>query len=89
MPVKLEKDDVKKLDMLVRLGIFKNRSQAIRSMLRDGLNQKTAAIPMTDLGGISSVVELMLRLASRGFDVVRITSRASAGEIVAEGRQRL
>lgn len=36
IPVKLEKEDIKKLDVLVRLGVFEKRSEAVRSMLRDG-----------------------------------------------------
>jgi Arc/MetJ-type ribon-helix-helix transcriptional regulator len=89
VPVKLEKEDVKKLDMLVRLGVFKNRSQAIRWMIRDGMNKKIESLPQADLSGVEPVVELMLRLASRGANVIRITSTETAGEIVAEGRHRL
>jgi len=85
----LEKADIKRLDMLVRLGIFKNRSQAIRSMLREELERKGATIPFADLSGIAPVVKLMLRLASQGVEVVQIRSARPAGEIVGEGRQRL
>lgn len=89
MPVKLEREDVAKLDILVKLGVFKNRSQAIRSLLREQLEKKIAAIPQADLTGVRPVVDLMLRLSSRGVKVVRITSRKSAAEIIGEGRQRL
>jgi len=89
VPVKLERDDVKKLDTLVKLGIFKNRSQAIRSLLRDQLEKKIAALPQADLTGVGPVLDLMLRLASRGVKVIRITSRRSPAELVGEGRQRL
>jgi hypothetical protein len=44
---------------------------------------------MLDLSGTDPVVELMLKLASRGADVVRITSKKTAAEMVSEGRQRL
>jgi Arc/MetJ-type ribon-helix-helix transcriptional regulator len=89
VPVKLEKEDVKKLDMLVRLGVFKNRSQAIRWMLRDGMDKKIESLPQIDLSGVEPVVELMMRLASRGANVIRITSAKTAGEMVSEGRHRL
>ena len=88
VPVKLEKEEVKKLDTLVRLGIFKNRSQAIRRMLREGIEKKIATLPQTDLSEIAPIVELMLQLTSRGVDVVTITSPKTAAEIVSEGRQR-
>ena len=89
LPVKLEKEDVKRLDVLVRLGIYKNRSQAIRAMLREGLDRKMAEVPMVDLSGTGVAVDLMEQLASRGMEVIRITSRKSAAQIVAEGRERL
>jgi len=86
VPVKLEKEDVKKLDTLVRLGIFKNRSQAIRWMVKEGIEKKIAALPHTDLSGIGPIVELMVKLASRGVDVIRITSPKTAAQIVSEER---
>jgi len=89
VPVKLQKEDVQKLDMLVRLGVFKNRSQAIRWILREGMEKKIAALPQADLSGIDPVVKLMVRLASQGVDVIKITSAKTAAEIVSEGRQRL
>ena len=49
MPVKLERDDIKKLDTLVKLGFFKNRGQAIRSLFREQLEKKIAAVPRADL----------------------------------------
>lgn len=89
LPVKLEREDVKRLDTLVKLGVFKNRSQAIRSILREQLEKKVEALPQADLSGVTPVVDLMLRLASKGVKVVRISSRKSAAELVREGRHRL
>jgi len=89
VPVKLEEEDVRKLETLVRLGVFKNRSQAIRSLLREQLDRKIATIPQADLSGVGSVVDLMLRLSSKGVNVLQITSRKSAAHIVSEGRHRL
>jgi metal-responsive CopG/Arc/MetJ family transcriptional regulator len=89
IPIKLEPEDIRKLDMLVRLGVFKNRSEAIRWALREGLEKKIGVIPLLDLSGISQVVKLMLQQASNGVKVIRITSKRTAAEIVSEGRQRL
>ena len=89
VPVKLERDDVRRLDTLVKLGVFKNRSQAIRSLLKEQLQKKIESIPQADFSGVAPVVELMLRLASKGVNVVTISSRKSAADIVSEGRQRL
>jgi len=89
IPVKVDQENANKIDMLVRLGVFKNRSEAIRWALREGLEKKIESIPMLDLSGADPVVELMLKLASRGADVVRITSKKTAAEMVSEGRQRL
>lgn len=75
--------------MLVRLGVFKNRSEATRWALKEGLEKKMELVPTLDLSGIGPVVELMLRLASKGVDVICITSERTAVEIVSEGRQRL
>ena len=70
MPIKLEIEDVKKLGMLVRLGLFKNRRQAIRWMVGDGINKKIDSLPQADLSGVEPVVELMLQLASQGANVI-------------------
>ena len=80
---------MKKLDKLVRLGVFKNRSQATRWMIRDGMNKKIESRPHADLSRVEPVVELMLRLASLGANVIRITSTKTAGGMVAEGRHHL
>jgi len=89
IPIKVDQEDVRKLDMLVRLGVFKNRSEAIRWALREGLEKKIGVTPLLDLSDIGSVVKLMLQLASKGVNVIRITSERTAAEIVSEGRQRL
>ncbi len=89
IPVKIDEEDAKKLDMLVRFGLFKNRTEAIRWALREGLEKKIGAIPLLNFSGIDPVVDLMLQLASKGVDVIRITSERTAAEIVGEGRQRL
>jgi len=89
IPVKVDQENLRKLDMLVRPGVFKNRSAAIRCALKEGLEKKMESVPTLDLSGIGSVVELMLRLTSKGVDVIGITSERTAVEVVSEGRQRL
>jgi Arc/MetJ-type ribon-helix-helix transcriptional regulator len=40
IPVNLQNPDLKKIDYLIKCGKFKNRSQAIRSMIRSKLDQE-------------------------------------------------
>ncbi len=47
IPVKLESNFVEKLDALVSMGKFKNRSQAIREILNERLS-KEGIIPQND-----------------------------------------
>jgi len=39
IPLKIDDLDLKKIDYLVKKGVFKNRSQALRALLSDQLNQ--------------------------------------------------
>jgi len=87
IPVKLQAELIEKLDVLIRVGKFKNRSEAIRQILKQYL-EREPMIPLSSEARrkkISSVVNLMLAKKKPVFD---ITSRKTAAELVAEGRER-
>ena len=88
VPVKLQVALIEKLDAFVRMGKFKNRSEAIRQILRQYLERVPMTGPLSDepnINQISSVVNLML---TKKKPVFNITSRKTAAKLVKEGRER-
>jgi Arc/MetJ-type ribon-helix-helix transcriptional regulator len=44
IPVRLDDRKIKNLDLLVKAGIYKNRSEALRKMIEAGMNEINAEI---------------------------------------------
>ena len=83
VPLRLSEDDIKALDALVKAGIYKNRSEAARALIRDGARLKAG-----EMRNVSELVRQLLRESkrknNRPFSISRSTR--SAVELVAEGR---
>lgn len=87
IPIKLESELVEKLDALVGVGKFKNRSHAIRLILSERLARE-GIVPRADNERekqINHVVQLML---AQQKPILFINSDKSAAELIAEGRER-
>lgn len=87
IPLTIDEADLKKIDFLIKKGIFKNRSQAIRVLLADRLiniiipfenEENTDAI-------VNNVVKRMLSVSNQS---LIIKSDKSAVELVQEERER-
>ena len=82
VPVRLSEDDVRKLNLLMRRGIYRSRNEAIRALVAEGLELK-----LGDDDDVTPLVNKLLGLRRGGKLLVWFKTRKSAAEIVAEGRE--
>ena len=82
IPVKLEKKDIIALDLLVKMGLFKSRSEAIRAFVKEGINRMFIQRIIT-----SDVDEIVNELLKEEMPFV-IKSKKTVAEIVSEVRER-
>lgn len=88
IPIQLSEIDLKKIDYLIKLGRYKNRSQAIKEILRERLAQETS---MQDFETSEEeqkrkkIVEELSRTSKFEFT---IKSKKSAADLVSEDRER-
>lgn len=86
IPIRLTREDARKLDLLVRLGIYHSRTEAIRSMVNAKADEQVAehlANPKI-LGVLKKLLDFERK---EGKNPLRILSDKTAVEIVAEGRE--
>lgn len=87
IPLKLDGAHLKKIDFLIKKGIFKNRSQAIRCLLADRLIN--VILPFENEANtdaiVNNVVKRMLGVSNQS---LIINSDKSAVELVQEERER-
>jgi len=85
VPIRLSKEDARKLDLLVKLGIYGNRTEAIRAILHAEADEKIAGFMLN--GKILRALHELLEYERRtGTNPVRIITEKTALEIVEEGR---
>jgi Arc/MetJ-type ribon-helix-helix transcriptional regulator len=86
VPIRLSRKDARKLDLLVKLGIYRSRTEAIRAMIQMGSDDQVNRHMMNE-----AVLKVLNRLLeyekSSARNPLRIISEKTAAEIVAEGRQ--
>jgi Arc/MetJ-type ribon-helix-helix transcriptional regulator len=82
VPVRLSEDDVRKLNVLMKRGIYKSRNEAIRALVEEGLQVK-----LGEDEDVTQIVDRLLALQKKGEIPIRFKSRKTAAEMVAEGRQ--
>ncbi|MHA1651278.1 MAG: ribbon-helix-helix domain-containing protein [Candidatus Helarchaeota archaeon] len=88
IPVPLNDDDLKKIDYLVKIGRYKNRTQAIKALLRKQLAQQTIILKggkTIDEKSIKNIINELSKLPDFSFT---IKSSKSAVELVGEERER-
>ncbi len=83
IPVRLDDEDVKRIDILVRRQSYRSRNEAIRKMVKAMLLES-----MTEDEDIDGLVESMLRLKKTGREPVVLRLKKTAVELVAHGRDR-
>jgi Arc/MetJ-type ribon-helix-helix transcriptional regulator len=86
VPIRLSRKDARKLDLLVKLGIYQSRTEAIRAMIQMGSDEQVSRHMMNE--AVLNVLNRLLEYEkSNGRNPLRIISEKTAAEIVAEGRQ--
>lgn len=86
VPVRFKEEDLRKIDKLVKAGMFKSRSEAIRCLSLEAVEKRTTDLTTPD---VSKVVEAILKELRSDRERLKIVSKKTAAEIVAEGRERI
>lgn len=87
IPVKLEEETVRKLDHLVKNGIYRSRSEAIRRMIVEKLKEKSISNIVSD-SEEKLINKLLEVVKEEGGVIINLISPKTATELVAEGRER-
>ena len=87
LPIKLKKSLIEKIDYLVKIGRYPNRSAAIRDILEERLADENYFYEnsLINRDKIDKAVQNLLKL--KDFQII-LTSEKSATELVSEGRER-
>jgi Arc/MetJ-type ribon-helix-helix transcriptional regulator len=83
VPVRLSKEQIRRINLLVKLGIYPNRSEAIRAMLRQSIDLEIQRYSVNPR--VERIVKAMLAYKGEQ-DVIRLKTKKTAAELVAEGR---
>ena len=86
VPIRLNREDARRLDLLVKLGIYQSRTEAIRAMIQAGADEQVSYYLMNETV-LKALEELLEYEKSNGRNPLRIITEKTAAEIVAEGRQ--
>ena len=87
LPIKLRKDLIEKIDYLIKIGRYPNRSAAIREILEEHLANENYILQnylMID-EKIKPILQEILKI--KDFKI-NLKSKKSATELVSEGRER-
>lgn len=86
LPVKLKKELIEKIDYLVKIGRYANRSTAIREILEEKLVNETFLLNESLI--IEEQIRPILQEMSKIKDFnINLKSKKSATELVSEGRE--
>jgi len=88
IPLNIDEADLKKIDYLVKKGQYKNRSQAIKSLLLEQLNRLLIPFEFQESESdrkVDDVVQKLLKLPERE---VAITFEKRLSELISEERDR-
>lgn len=88
IPVQLSNFELAKIDYLVKIGRYKNRTQAIIALLRSGIREESLSFDWEDPleeGASQALIEQMLRDPETHFV---IKGQKSAHDLLAEERER-
>jgi Arc/MetJ-type ribon-helix-helix transcriptional regulator len=89
IPVQVNEIDVKKIDSLVRLGRFKNRNQAIKSMLQERLAYETLTLDVEDVDEENRRQKLIQEWSQKQVRIkFTIRTNQDAPELIGEDRER-
>jgi Arc/MetJ-type ribon-helix-helix transcriptional regulator len=89
IPIQIADAELSKIDYLIRIGRYKNRSQAIKSMLQDKLN--TESILFEDENPEEEILrqKIVGELEKRNHEpIFLIKSEKNSAELISEDRNR-
>jgi Arc/MetJ-type ribon-helix-helix transcriptional regulator len=86
VPIRLSRQDARKLDLLVRLGLYDSRTEAMRAMIQATADEQLNRYMLNDRVK-EALNELLQAEKQRGENPLRITSDETAAEIVAQSRR--
>ena len=81
VPVRLDDEELKRIDLLVQQKHYKSRNEAIRKMLKSKLSEE-----LSEDEDVHELVETLLKLKEKGRDPLVLKLKKTAVETVAEGR---
>ena len=84
IPIKLSKKEIALIDYLVKTGFFKSRNEAIRYMIKRGLQEL-----FSELFVSSELDDIVKELLETEGDILIIESEKTAAELVREERERI
>jgi Arc/MetJ-type ribon-helix-helix transcriptional regulator len=82
VPVRLRDEEVGKLNLLLKRGVYRSRNDAIRAILAEGLEER-----LVEDEDVTHIVNKLLRLKKKGGTLLSFRSTKRVVEIVAEGRR--
>jgi Arc/MetJ-type ribon-helix-helix transcriptional regulator len=86
VPIRLRRQDARKLDLLVRLGLYSSRTEAMRAMIQANADEQLNRHMLSER--VKEALNELLEAEKRhGKNPLRITSDKTAAEIVAESRR--
>ncbi len=86
IPVGLDEETVAKLDALVKKGLFKNRTEAIRAQIMNGLDKRS----IVEIKETSEIIKekIFQKLLQSSKPINLLPTKKSVTELVSEGRER-
>lgn len=88
IPIQLNETDLKKIDYLVKIGRYKNRSQAIKTILQERLSQEAIQFNLENPEEENLRKQIVQELSKIPNFSFKIKSKKSAAELVSEERER-
>ncbi len=86
IPIRFKEKELEKIDELVKSGIYRTRSEAIRSLSLEAAMSKRADFASSSL---NEATEAILSALRQDRSSLCVTAPRKAAEIVGEGRERL
>jgi len=81
VPVRIDDDQLKRIDLLVKRGLYKTRNEAIRMMLKTRLLEE-----LSEDEDVEDVVKILIETKKKGHEPLVLWLEKTAVETVAEGR---
>jgi Arc/MetJ-type ribon-helix-helix transcriptional regulator len=86
IPIRLTRKDARKLDLLIKLGIYRSRTEAIRSMVNAKADEQVTQ-HLANEKTLRVLKKLLEYERKEGKNPMHIVSARTGVEIMAEGRE--